>query len=217
MTLVMICLLLFGFFFTIGYFLGNPNGAMICSGLLHHEDIRVRGSGNAGLTNYFRTYGSWDTLLVILIDAGKAVLACFVGKWLFQWASVNDTETLRLGSMLCGSAAVLGHCFPIIYGFRGGKGILTCAAVAAYMNIWVFLILLAVFAVTVLLTKYVSIGSIAACVVYPFLFWLFFPQNTPVLLIAAVTAFLDILMHRANIARLIAGTESKFSFPSAKA
>lgn len=195
-----------------GYFLGNLNGALICSKLIHHEDIRKQGSGNAGLTNYFRTYKSWDTLLVILIDAGKAVLACVIGRAVFHaWPFGDNIEVLRFGSMLCGGAAALGHCFPILYGFRGGKGILTCGALAAYMNIWVFLILLAVFAITVLLSKYVSAGSIIACVVYLFLFWLFFPQNLPVILIAAFTALLDIFMHRTNIARLIAGTESKIT------
>lgn len=201
---IVICIVL-------GYLLGNLNGAMICSKLFHREDIRKKGSGNAGLTNYFRTYKSWDTLLVILIDAGKAVLACFIGRWLFQWAAMTETEALRLGSMVCGGAAVVGHIFPIFYGFRGGKGILTCGALAAYMNIWIFLILLAVFAVTVLLTKYVSVGSIVACIVYPLLFWLYFPQNLPVILIAAGTAALDIFMHRTNIARLFKGTESKIT------
>ena len=198
-----------------GYFLGNLNGAMICSNLFHREDIRKKGSGNAGLTNYFRTYKSWDTLIVILIDAGKAMLACFIGKLIFQaLLPGNELEVLRFGSMICGSAAVVGHIFPVFYGFHGGKGILACAAVAAYMSIWVFLILLGVFALIVLLTKYVSLGSIIACIVYPILFVIFFPQNLPVILLAALTAALDIFMHRSNIARLFKGTESKiFLFP----
>lgn len=194
-----------------GYVLGNFNGALLISNWVHHDDIRKKGSGNAGLTNYFRTYGGWDTLLVILIDAGKAVLACFVGRWLFQAFSLNETEALRLGSMICGGAAVVGHCFPVLFGFRGGKGILCCGALSAYMNIWVFLILLSVFALTVLLTKYVSVGSMTACVVYPILFWIFFPQNIPVIIIAAITAALDIFMHRSNIANLIHGTEPKIT------
>lgn len=201
--------------FLCGYFLGNLNGALICAKLFHHEDIRKQGSGNAGLTNYFRTYHSWDTLLVILIDAGKAVLACFIGKFVFQaWPVGDEIELLRFGSMICGGAAVVGHCFPIFYGFRGGKGILSCGALSAYMNIWVFLILLAVFALAVLLSKRVSVGSMTACVVYPFLFWLFFPQNIPVVIIAAITAALDIFMHRPNIANLIHGTEPKITFQS---
>ena len=204
---IVICLFL-------GYLLGNLNGALTCSKLFHHEDIREKGSGNAGLTNYFRTYGGWDALGVILIDAGKAVLACFIGRWLFQAFSLNETEALRLGSMVFGGAVVIGHCFPVFYGFRGGKGILCCAALSAYMNIWVFLILLAVFALTVLLSKHVSVGSLTACIVYPFLFWLFFPQNVPVIIIAAITAALDIFMHRSNIANLIHGTEPKFTFHS---
>lgn len=198
--------------FLCGYFLGNLNGALICSKLFHHEDIRKKGSGNAGLTNYFRTYKSWDTLLVILIDAGKAVLACFIGKLIFQaWPFGDEIEVLRFGSMVCGGAAVIGHIFPIFYGFHGGKGILTCGALAAYMNIWIFLILLAVFAATVLLTKFVSVGSIVACIAYALLFLLFFPQNLPVILIAAFTAALDIIMHRTNIARLFKGTEPKIT------
>lgn len=198
--------------FLCGYILGNVNGAILCSKLFYRDDIRKHGSGNAGLTNYFRTYKSWDTLLVILIDAGKAVLACLIGKWAFQaWGFGDSAEVLRFGSMLCGGAAALGHCFPIIYRFHGGKGILTCGALAAYMNIWIFLILLAVFAATVLLSKYVSAGSVTACIVYPFLFWIFFPQNLPVILIAVVTAAMDIFMHRTNIVRLIHGTEPKIT------
>lgn len=195
-----------------GYILGNFNGAIMISGLFHHEDVRGKGSGNAGLTNFYRNYGGADTLLVLLIDAGKSVLACFVGKWLFQAFGLTDTEALRLGSMTCGAATVFGHVFPVLYQFRGGKGILTCAALAAYMNVWAFLICIGVFLFVVLLTRYVSLGSVLACVVYPFMFWLFIPQNVPVVLIAALTAVLAIFMHRANIARLFAGTESKFSF-----
>ncbi len=196
----------------LGYALGNVNGAILISGLFHHEDVRRKGSGNAGLTNFYRNYGGADTFLVLVIDAGKAVLACFVGKWLFQAFGLTDVETLRLGSMVCGAATVFGHVFPMVYKFRGGKGILTCAALAAYMNIWAFLACIGLFLLVVLLTRYVSLGSVLACVLYPFMFWLFIPQNIPVVLISALTALLAIFMHRANIARLFAGTESKFSF-----
>lgn len=196
----------------LGYIFGNFNGAIMISGLLHHEDVRRKGSGNAGLTNFYRNYGSADTVLVLLIDAGKAVLACFVGKWIFSAFGLQDAELLRTGSMICGASTVFGHVFPILYNFRGGKGILTCAALAAYMNVWAFLACIGLFLLVVLLTRYVSLGSVLACVLYPFMFWLFIPQNVPVVLIAVLTAMLAIYMHRANIARLLKGTESKFSF-----
>lgn len=208
-TAIVLCML-------IGYVLGTVNGAIMVARLFHHEDIREKGSGNAGLTNFYRSYGGFDTLLVLLLDAGKAVLACFVGKWLFGAFGLDEPELLRTGSMICGSMAVIGHVFPLQYQFHGGKGVLTCAALAAYMSIWAFLICIAVFLLILFLTKYVSLGSVLGCVLYPFMFWIFIPQNPAVILMAAAIAGLAIFMHRSNIARILTGKESKFSFHSAK-
>lgn len=202
----------------IGYALGNLNGAILTSKLLHREDIREKGSGNAGLTNFFRSYGGFDTLIVLAIDIGKAVLACFVGKWLFQSAEPCFVHTAE---MLGGGCVVLGHIFPVMWSLRGGKGILACGGIAIYFGIayglwWIILICLALFIVIVAITKWVSLGSICDALAFPFLFWIFLPQEHGVHIIAAVLGLLAIIMHRGNIVRIFKGTERKFSFKKKK-
>lgn len=188
------------------YLLGNLNGAICVSTLLENDDVRNHGSGNAGLTNFLRSYGGWNTLLVVLIDMGKAMVACLAGRYM-----LDDFGYGLEGAMLAAVAVSLGHDFPALFGFRGGKGIL-CGFAVAWMLDWrVALILLAVFAVAFILTRYVSLSSILAaagfCVAFCVFYW-----DRP--LIAAGGAFLGLLaivMHRANIVRLFSGTENKFS------
>ena len=115
----------------IGYLLGSFNGAILISRWLRKEDVRTKGSGNAGLTNFYRNYGGLDTLLVLLIDVGKTVLACFIGRWIM---SAYDPAWFDEGAMLCGGLSVIGHVFPLYFGFRGGKGILTCGTLAAFID-----------------------------------------------------------------------------------
>ena len=192
-----------------GYLLGGFNGAILISRWLRKEDIRTKGSGNAGLTNFYRNYGGMDTFLVLFIDIAKTVLACFIGGWIL---GAYDPAWIEEGQMFCGGFSVNGHIFPIYFGFRGGKGILTCATVAAFMGWQIILILLAIFIVVVVLTRFVSLGSILSCVAYPFLFWWRF-YRTPMLVILSVClAALAIGMHHENIKRLIHGKERKFSF-----
>lgn len=205
----------------IGYLLGGFNGAILVSRWIRKEDIRTKGSGNAGLTNFYRNYGGPDTLLVLLIDVGKTILACFIGGWIMKWTG-NDSPVsaadnwVKEGQMLCGGLAVIGHVFPVYFGFKGGKGILTCGALAAFMGWQIILILLAVFILIVALTRYVSLGSIICCVIYPFLFWWLY-YRTPMLVILSVClAGLAIWMHSSNIKRLLAGKENKFSFHKKK-
>ena len=109
-----------------GYFLGNLNGAVTMSVLHGREDIRAKGSGNAGLTNYFRNYGGMDTLLVLAIDVGKTLLACLLAGRLMA-----PYGLWREGVMAGGLAVILGHNFPALLGFRGGKGIV-CSAFPDY-------------------------------------------------------------------------------------
>jgi glycerol-3-phosphate acyltransferase PlsY len=153
-----------------GYLLGSFNGAILISKWFRGEDIRSKGSGNAGLTNFYRNYGGLDTLLVLLIDVGKTVLACFVGGWIIKAAGFASENFLQdwtdEAQMLCGGFSVIGHIFPIYFGFRGGKGILTCATVAAFMGWQIILILLGIFIIVVVLTRYVSLGSIKAYATY---------------------------------------------------
>ncbi len=195
----------------IGYLLGSFNGAILISRWLRKEDVRTKGSGNAGLTNFYRNYGGLDTLLVLLIDVGKTVLACFIGRWIM---SAYDPVWFDEGAMLCGGLSVIGHVFPLYFGFRGGKGILTCGTLAAFIDWRIITILLGVFLIVVLLTRYVSLGSVVACVIYPFLFLWRYPQDNRIMMtiMAFCLAGLTIGMHHTNIKRLIHGTERRFSF-----
>ena len=186
----------------LGYLLGCLNGAILTSRLLLHEDVRSHGSGNAGLTNFLRTYGGWLSVLVTAVDLLKAVAACALARLL------TGTDC---GAMLGGVAAVAGHMFPVFFRFQGGKGILSGAAVALAMDWRVFLIILAVFLVCVVATRYVSLGSVAAAAVYPFGFlWRFWGDWITVAL-AFLLAIAAIARHHANIARLLSGTERKLS------
>ncbi|MBR6424358.1 MAG: glycerol-3-phosphate 1-O-acyltransferase PlsY [Oscillospiraceae bacterium] len=187
----------------IGYLLGGCNGAILVSKLFLHEDVRSHGSGNAGLTNFFRSYGGKLTFLVILVDVAKAVLACLVGAWLL------GTDA---GKMLGGLSATLGHEFPVFYGFRGGKGILCGVSVAAAMDWRIALILIVFFGILVGATRYVSLGSVLSACIYPFLYLIFFWGDWWVFVLSAVLAISAIVMHRGNIQRLLQGTERKLSF-----
>lgn len=191
----------------LGYALGNFNGALLVSKLLMHDDVRTHGSGNAGLTNFFRTYGGLQTLLVIAIDVVKTVAACLLAQWLLGPYGVGTQA-----KMLAGLAVMLGHSYPAASQFRGGKGILCGASLAAVMDWRIFLLILAVFVLTVALTRYVSLGSILAAagfgVCFPVVFW----RNWTVCAAAVLAACFVVVRHRANIKRLLSHTESKLSF-----
>ena len=135
-----------------GYLLGNLNGAVCVSALIANEDVRSHGSGNAGLTNFIRNYGTTSALLVIAIDAGKAAVACWsCGLMLDPYG--YGFEGLVLG----GFCVMLGHVFPALLGFKGGKGILSGCIVAFIVDWRIGLVILALFAVIYLATRYVSL------------------------------------------------------------
>lgn len=186
----------------VGYVLGCMNGAIVISRLTQHEDVREKGSGNAGLTNFLRNYGGAVTLLVMLLDVGKVVAACLLGKLIWS-------DEPELAKMLAGVSAMAGHIFPVFFGFRGGKGILSGAAVAVMMDWRIFAILIAVFLIAFLLTRYVSLGSILGAASFPITFGIFFPDQPWLWGMAAVIGALAIFMHRGNIQRLLKGTERK--------
>lgn len=186
------------------YLLGNLNGAVCISTLTAHEDVRSHGSGNAGLTNFIRNYGTASALYVVLIDGAKAALACFMGGLLLQPYGLE-----KEGQMLGAVAVMLGHNFPAVLGFRGGKGIL-CGAVSALCMDWrVFLVLLAVFVLAVGLTRFVSLGSVLCSVGFTAGFALFYWEKPFVVAGAVLMGVLAVVMHRKNIVRLLSGTESK--------
>ena len=183
------------------YFLGNHNGA-ICVSLMMGDDVREHGSGNAGLTNFIRNYGANRAFLVIAIDVGKAVLACLLGGLMFP-------EYAIAGRTLGGVAVMLGHDFPALQGFRGGKGILSGWFIAFMIDWRVGVLIGVVFFAAYLLTQYVSLGSVLAAATFGIGFIIFHHNDLPVVLGGVFMAALTLFQHRGNIVRLVKGEERK--------
>ncbi|MBQ8834078.1 MAG: glycerol-3-phosphate acyltransferase [Oscillospiraceae bacterium] len=188
----------------IAYLLGNLNGAIVVSRLVAKEDVRTHGSGNAGLTNFVRSYGSATSVFVILIDMGKAVAACLVGGLLLKSYGYY-TEGVALGA-LC---VILGHDFPALLGFKGGKGILSGVTVALMMDWRIGLFVFGIFLVAYLLTGYVSLGSVLSSGSFGFIYaWLHWGNPFPIFVGFFLSALI-VWMHRGNIVRLVKGEERK--------
>jgi glycerol-3-phosphate acyltransferase PlsY len=185
------------------YFLGNHNGA-ICVSLMWGDDVRSHGSGNAGLTNFVRSYGTHRALLVILIDAGKAVLACILSGLLF---APYDLELQ--GRVWGGMFVLLGHVYPALQGLRGGKGILSGWFVAWCVDWRIALAIGVVFFAAYYLTRYVSLGSMLGVVAFGVGFIILYHDDLWVWLGGVLMSFLCLFAHRSNIVRLLKGQEKK--------
>ena len=197
----------------VSYFLGNHNGAICVSHMLH-DDVREHGSGNAGLTNFYRTFGGPLTAVVILCDVLKAVIAVSIGVLLSGVFSVPFFSPI-LARYWAGLFCLLGHMFPCMFGFKGGKGILSGGTIAIMIDWRIALVVWGGFIILVALTRYVSLGSVWAAGSFPFGTWMVFGE--PVLIVLGfLMGGLVVYMHRANIKRLLNGTESKFSFKKKK-
>ena len=188
----------------IGYLLGNLNGAVCISHLVAHEDVRQQGSGNAGLTNFIRVYGASKGLGVIVIDGGKAAVACLLGGLLLKPYGMY-LEGMAIG----GAAVMLGHVFPALLGFKGGKGILSGLFIAISIDWRIALLILAVFAIAYFATQYVSLGSVLASITFGVGFVIFHHDNWIVMLCGVLMAALATFMHRQNIVRLLKKQERK--------
>ena len=185
------------------YLLGNLNGA-VCMSALNHDDVRSHGSGNAGLTNFIRNYGVGQAVYVILIDAGKAVLACLMtGLLLKPYGYYTE------GTAIGGLAVMLGHTFPALLGFRGGKGILSGLFIALTVDWRGAAMILAVFAVGYLITGYVSLSSCLAATAFALCFVWLHMDNWTLALCGVLMGSLAVFMHRGNIRRLLRGEERK--------
>ena len=207
----MITVLIFLLMAVLSYVLGGFNGAILLSKWVVRGDVRKQGSGNAGLTNYTRTYG-WKTApLMIFIDVAKTVIAILLSSWLAK-TYLQNAMLGRYWSMLWVS---IGHDFPMLFGFKGGKGILTCGTALVMLDWRIAVIGFGAFFLGVLLTRYVSFGSILACISLPISTAIFMRSNPAfwwLLLIGCVTAGIAIWGHRTNISRLLSGTENKLKF-----
>lgn len=185
------------------YFLGNHNGAICVSAMLG-DDVREHGSGNAGLTNFIRNYGAGRSILVIVIDVCKAILACMLAGMMLEPFGYGLE-----GRALGGLCVMLGHDFPALQGFRGGKGILSGWFIAFSIDWRVAVLIGIVFFSVYLLTQYVSLGSVLAALAFCIGFVIFQHENPIVMLCGIFMGALTVFMHRGNIARLIKGQERK--------
>ena len=208
--------LVFGGTALAAYFLGCFNGAVIVSKYILRDDVRSHGSGNAGLTNFHRTFGGALTFVVIACDALKAVAAVLIGKAVFGLFGPQSVifgewmDSAVFGTYWAALFCLLGHMFPCMFRFKGGKGILSGGTIALMIDWRVALVVWGGFLVLVILTRYVSLGSVWAGASFPFVSWFVFGKIV-VFVLALVIGGLVVWQHRANIKRLLSGTENKFS------
>ena len=199
----------------IAYFCGCFNGAVIVSKYILRDDVRTHGSGSAGLTNFYRTFGGPLTLVVILTDVFKAIVAIWVGMFLFRQMIANEVLVVALSKYWAGLFCLLGHMFPCMFHFKGGKGILSGGAIAIMIDWRIALVVWGGFLILAILTRYVSLGSCWAGASFPFATW-FVYHNVVITVLGAVIGLLILYMHRGNIKRLLTGTENKFSLHKKK-
>lgn len=204
------------------YLLGSINSAIITSKLLYHDDIRKHGSGNPGLTNMFRTYGKGGAGLTLLGDVMKNAVAIFIAAVLFGFNYIKGISDSDGFCYVAGLFAIVGHMFPVYYKFKGGKGVLSTATVALILAPIPFLILFAIFAGIVAISKYVSLGSVSAAILLPVVVNAYFrialSAQTPgmISLSTVIIAILIVWCHRGNLQRISDRTERKISFKKKK-
>ena len=192
----------------LSYFFGCFNGSFMVSHFIIRDNVRKHGSGNAGLTNFYRTYGAKYALLVIACDMGKTVAACLLGSFFFRCLGWDGT----LGTLLAGLGCELGHIFPVFYGFRGGKGILSGGTLVLLLNWRVAAVAWALFLLLWLTTRYVSLASITATCSAPITVYFVYGHNWLYTGLCLAVAALVVWCHRENIQRLLHGTEKKFKW-----
>ena len=198
----------------IAYAIGSVNFSVILSKKMAGFDVREKGSGNAGSTNMLRSVGKGAAALTLVCDILKGAVAIFIAIIL---GNIFNVENKAILVQIAGIAVVLGHTFPIFFGFKGGKGVATSLGILLMSNWQIGLICLVFAIVLMVLTKMVSLGSCAAAVLFPIL-TLFIQQNYIVsegnsyFIYSIVLAVIVLFNHRENIKRILNGTENKISF-----
>ena len=196
------------------YVLGSVNGSIIVSRYLFHSDVRTMGSGNAGLTNFYRNYGPKGIAGVLGIDIAKGVLAALIGGLVFPLATGDQAlkpEYVDIGRLFATFCLILGHVFPVFYGFRGGKGILCGVSAVFIVDYNAGVIALVVFVLAFLLTRYVSLGSVLGTISVPVTL-LAKGFSGLCLILACLSVLLVIMKHGDNIVRIIRHKEPRFVF-----
>lgn len=201
----------------IAYFLGSISFSVIFSKKMAGFDVRQKGSGNAGTTNVLRSVGKKAAAITLICDILKGVVAILIAYLVGK--IVKDLNNSLL-VQIAGIAVIIGHTFPIFFGFKGGKGIATSLGVLLVTNWNIGLICLIFALVLMILTRIVSLGSIAAAILFPVLV-MFMPSNAYIvegnyIVYAIILAVLVVFNHRANVKRLLNGTENKLDFKKIK-
>jgi len=168
------------------------------------QDIRNLGSGNIGATNVHRAMGTKAGLVVLALDIFKG----FVAVWIVATATHGNTLAVALSI----AAVMLGHCYPVFLRFKGGKAVACFIGAFLYVAPLALLVIAALFALIVLLSRYISLGSIIGAFAFPFVYWLIDRPPEPLLAASGFAALLIIYRHQANIGRLRSGKENVFSF-----
>jgi glycerol-3-phosphate acyltransferase PlsY len=197
-------LLIYAVIAAASYLIGSLNGPLLVSRVFLRDDIRRHGSGNAGATNVLRTYGAKWTAGVTVWDLGKGIAAVFLGR------GMAPADGTGIAMLTAGMFVIIGHVFPVFFKFKGGKGVMTACAVFFTLDWRVASVAMGLFLLIVILTRYVSLGSIFAVLTLPVMGLLLGRPPVSIGMYAAV-ALLVVLLHIANIHRLLKGSENKFS------
>mgnify|MGYP005780379699 CR=1 FL=1 len=200
----------------IAYLIGSVNFSVILSKKMAGFDVREKGSGNAGTTNMLRSVGKKAAAITLICDILKGVVSILIAMLIGRMVEGSNGALLV---QIAGVAVILGHTFPIFFKFKGGKGVATSLGVLIMSNWQIGLICLVFALILIILTQMVSVGSIAAAILYPVL-TLFIPQNYIVpgnyLIYSIILAVIIVFNHRENVKRLLSGTENKISFKGTK-
>ncbi len=206
----------------LSYLLGSLNFGVILSKHFVKDDVRSHGSGNAGSTNMLRNYGKGLAALTILGDMAKVAVAILIAFGLLKFTDVYyllselfDSDADIIIKSFSGFFCVFGHIFPCFFKFKGGKGVATSGGMVFMIDWRIALILLAMFFVVVLITKYVSLGSLVMAFFYP-VFIFVFHKSIILTVIAVVFALIVFIAHRQNIVKLCKGEENKITSKKAK-
>lgn len=188
------------------YLIGSINPAILISKIFYRDDVRTHGSGNAGTTNMLRTYGKKAAVATILLDFGKAIVATLLGRLL--WG--------EFGQAIAGFFVGFGHMFPIYYRFRGGKGVACYAMVALVISPLTFLGILFTFVVVLIGTRFVSLASVMAALMFPMFMHAFAFDKALAVAMAVMAAVFVVSLHIPNLRRIWAHEEPKFDFSKFK-
>lgn len=194
----------------IAYLLGSINTSIIVSKLMGKSDIRNFGSGNAGVTNTLRVMGKIPALIVVFGDFLKGIIAVLLAKYIFLYFDVSGE--ILIPQYFSALFVIVGHIYPIYFGFKGGKGIMTSIATVFVLDWEIAIILLLIFITIFFATRYVSLGSVICSAMYPILVNMFHREDRFFVITSVLMAALAIFKHRTNIVRLVRGTESKTYF-----